>query len=156
MSKRALWKICVLFLLLAASGLIYVASQHPLVPYFTTAKFSAAVDQRIWNNPPRADIDLKDIADFEWDDMFVFTPYASRDAYCGAMSLGWLRCRMLLPAHHEVGNYLVFRRNGEIVHAEFSRSRLVNWPETRQPPAPIRREDARFTVQDRTASMPPP
>ncbi len=110
-------------------------------------RFSAALARVLEDRPP-AEIDLAVVTPFAWEEMFIFEPQSSREENCKVLDLGWIDCRLTLPA--EVGaneHFLVFRRKQQIIRSEpHARTNGDFGVGSRGRPQPLLRADARFAV----------
>jgi hypothetical protein len=64
-------------------------------------------------------IDLMQLSDFAWDNLFVFSPYTPRASVCSRLSEAWSACELSLPPYVGEGSYLlVFVGGNSVVHHE--------------------------------------
>jgi hypothetical protein len=110
-------------------------------------RFSAALAALLKDQPPTK-VDLAAITPFAWEEMFIFDPKSSREDNCKVLELGWIDCRLTLPA--EVGadeHFLVFRRKQQIIRSEPHARTSGDFGVDRSTrPQPVLREAARFAV----------
>ncbi len=139
---------------------------YPAVRYFNRpqqAPLKPAIELAI-ARPADTMIDLAATVPFDWDELFIFTPYSSGEEACALLNLGWLDCRINISGEAgsilgssyipEGGDLLVFRRAGNIVHTELAGRNFGT--DQQAPPRPVRRDDARFAIlrtQDGSASL---
>ena len=95
------------------------------------------------------EVDLANVLPLDWDELFAFGPYSPRESNCQALQLGWLQCRMTLPAEVSEGEFfLVFRSNAKVVHVEHHRRWTGDFSSQASPrPQPILRSAAKFSVR---------
>jgi len=95
------------------------------------------------------EVDLANVLPLDWDELFAFGPYSPRESNCQALQLGWLQCRMTLPAEVSEGEFfLVFRSNAKVVHVEHHRRWNGDFSSQASPrPQPILRSAAKFSVR---------
>lgn len=61
-------------------------------------------------------VDLAALTDFEWDTVFIFSPYETNDAICKHVSTYWPDCKNAAPEHVPESNFhLVFINNSAFV-----------------------------------------
>jgi len=110
-------------------------------------RLSAALARVLADQPP-AEVDLARVTPFAWEEMFIFEPQSSREENCKVLDLGWIDCRLTLPA--KVGaneHFLVFRRKQQIIRSEpHARTNGDFGVGSRGRPQPVLRADARFAV----------
>ena len=95
------------------------------------------------------EVDLANVLPLDWHELFAFGPYSTRDSNCQTLQLGWLQCRMTLPAEVNEGEFvLVFRSNSKVVHVEHHRRWNGDFSSHASPrPQPILRSAAKFSVR---------
>ena len=105
---------------------------------------SAALGKLVREDRVR-EVDLAAVWPLPWDEIFVFGPYSMRESNCQILELGWLRCRMTLPAMVEDGEFvLVFRVRSDVTRVE----RHSRWNgDFASRPQPIPRTSAIFSVE---------
>lgn len=94
------------------------------------------------------EVDLANVLPLDWSELFTFGPYSTRESNCQALPLGWLKCRMTLPAEVNEGEFvLVLRSNSKVVHVEHHRRWDGDFSSQTSPrPQPILRSAAKFSV----------
>lgn len=94
------------------------------------------------------EVDLANVLPLYWHELFAFGPYSPRESNCQALQLGWLQCRMTLPAEVSEGEFvLVFRSNAKVVHVEHHWRWNGDFSSQASPrPQPILRSAAKFSV----------
>lgn len=131
---------------------IALASALPLLAACTAAEpageFSIALGKLVRSEKVH-EVDLANVVPLEWNELFAFGPYSPRESNCQALQLGWLKCRMTLPAEVNEGELvLVFRSNSKVVHVEHHRRWNGDFSsQTSPPPQPILRSAAKFSVR---------
>jgi hypothetical protein len=95
-----------------------------------------------------SEVDFAKVLPLEWDELFAFGPYSIRERNCEVLNLGWLECRIKLPAEVEEGEYFfLFRRGVEVVHSEHHSRQNGDFGSHGTPtPWPIDRANARFLI----------
>lgn len=64
----------------------------------------------------KGQVDLAALTDFEWDTVFVFSPYATSDSICKSVGAQWPECARLAPRQvPESEFHLVFVSQGAFV-----------------------------------------
>ena len=130
---------------------IALASVLAILPACTTAKpageFSTALGKLVRSGKVH-EVDLANVLPLDWHELFAFGPYSTRDSNCQALQLGWLQCRMTLPAEVNEGEFvLVFRSSSKVVHVEHHRRWNGDFSSRTSPrPQPILRSAAKFSV----------
>jgi hypothetical protein len=112
-----------------------------------TGEFSAALGKLVRSGKIH-DVDLAKVLPLDWNELFAFGPYSTRESNCQTVQLGWLKCRMTLPAEVNEGEFvLVFRSNSKVVHVEHHRRWNGDFSSHASPrPQPILRSAARFSI----------
>jgi hypothetical protein len=95
------------------------------------------------------EVDLAKVLPLDWDELFAFGPYSTRESNCRALQLGWLKCRTTLPAEVSESEFvLVFRADSKVVHVERHRRWNGDFNSLSNPrPQPILRSAAKFSVR---------
>ncbi|WP_292937020.1 hypothetical protein [Noviherbaspirillum sp.] len=92
-------------------------------------------------------IDMTEMTDFPWDELYLFGPYQARDSICRTLQIGGTECSRVSPEMVDEGDVLlVFRNRGDIAHVEKHRRYLGDFSSADKSD-PIRREDAKFIVE---------
>jgi hypothetical protein len=92
-------------------------------------------------------VDMAEMTDFPWDELYLFGPYQVRDSICKTLRISGTECSRVSPDMVDEGDFLlVFRHKGHIAHVEKHRRYFGDFSSTDKP-QPIRREDAKFLVQ---------
>jgi hypothetical protein len=93
------------------------------------------------------EVDLRKIVPFEWDSLYMFTPYMPRQEICKQLQLTELQCHRHVPIESTDDGemFLVFRLKEEIVHTEMH-SRFNGDFTPVDYPQPITPEQSRFVV----------
>lgn len=130
---------------------IALASAPAILAACTTAEpageFSTALGKLVRSEKVH-EVDLANVLPLDWNELFAFSPYSTRESNCQALQLGWLQCRMTLPAEVNEGEFvLVFRSNSTVVHVEHHRRWNGDFSSRTSPrPQPILRSAAKFSV----------
>jgi hypothetical protein len=95
------------------------------------------------------EIDMRQAADFPWDEMFVFNPYYPKDGICEALKLTAAQCSAAHFRDVDEGDFfLVFMQEGRISEAVGVPRAVANFEEShRCLGTGIRRSAAVFTVE---------
>jgi hypothetical protein len=95
------------------------------------------------------EIDMRQAADFPWDEMFVFNPYYPKDGICEELKLTTAQCSAAHFRDVDEGEFfLVFMQEGRISEAVELRRAVANFDEShRCLGTGIRRSAAVFTVE---------
>jgi hypothetical protein len=111
-------------------------------------EFSTALGKLVRSEKVQ-EVDLANVLPLDWNELFVFGPYSPRESNCQALQLGWLKCRLTLPAEVNEGELvLVFRANSQVVHVERHRRWNGDFSAQTSPrPQPILRSAAKFSVR---------
>ncbi len=65
-------------------------------------------------------IDIAQITDFDWEELYLFGPYEDRERICSLLGIDGVDCWWITPAIVEEGEYFfVFRKSGKITHIEY-------------------------------------
>jgi hypothetical protein len=112
-----------------------------------SGEFSTALGTLLRSNAV-SEVDFAKVLPLDWDELFAFGTYSIRERNCEVLNLGWLECRVELPAEVEEGEYyFVFRRGAEVIHSEHhSRQNGDFGSHGTATPWPIFRANARFQV----------
>lgn len=127
------------------------ASVFAILVACTTAEpagaFSTALGKLVRSEKVH-EVDLANVLPLDWNELFAFGPYSTRESNCRTLKLGWLKCRMTLPAEVNEGEFvLVFQSNSKVVHMEHHRRWNGDFKsQTSSPPQPILRSAAKFSV----------
>lgn len=130
---------------------IAIASVLAIPVAYSTAEpageFSKALGKLVRSEKVH-EVDLANVLPLDWSELFTFGPYSTRESNCQALQLGWLKCRMTLPAEVNEGEFvLVFRSNSKVVHVEHHRRWNGDFSSRASPrPQPILRSAAKFSV----------
>jgi hypothetical protein len=136
-------KIVVVLAFAPALALFALALYLPASPL--TGDVSTSLQREIREKKLEA-INLAELTNFSWTEMFAFGPYRDRDDICPILGLSGFRCWWVVPAMVDEGHYfLAFRDGSEIAHYEHHRRRNGDFYGSGQP-QPVRREDAQFVV----------
>jgi hypothetical protein len=131
---------------------ITLASVLAVLAACTTAEpageFSTALGKLVRSGKVH-EVDLANVLPLDWNELFAFGPYSPRESNCQTLQLGWLQCRMTLPAEVNEGEFvLVFRANSEVVHVEHHQRWNGDFSAQTSPqPQPILRSAAKFSVR---------
>ncbi len=131
---------------------IALASVLAILVACTTAEpageFSTALGKLVRSEKVH-EVDLANVLPLDWDELFAFGPYSTRESNCRVLQLGWLKCRMTLPAEVNGGEFvLVFQSNSKVVHVEHHRRWNGDFSSQTSPrPQPILRSAAKFSVR---------
>lgn len=81
----------------------------------------AEVSERVGNELRRTgSIDLAKLTDFDWDTVYIFSPYTARKNICDEFVSTWVECKDVLPGYIDERNFLlVFTMEGNIAYHEF-------------------------------------
>ena len=65
-------------------------------------------------------IDLKEIVPFEWEELYLFSPYTPCSEICKQLGIPDSECKDVISSESmdDGEMYMIFLRNGEIVHKE--------------------------------------
>lgn len=128
-----------------------LASVLPILVACTTAEpageFSTALGKLVRSEKVR-EVDLANVLPLDWNELFAFGPYSTRESNCRVLEIGWFKCRTTLPAEVNEGEFvLVFRANSKVVHVEHHRRWNGDFSSRTSPrPQPILRSAAKFSV----------
>ncbi|MEW9674348.1 hypothetical protein [Ammoniphilus sp. 3BR4] len=86
------------------------------------AEYQVGVEQQIvlavdkeQENKEKVIIDFKKIAPFEWDNMYVFTPYTSWEIIDNEMGLSWENSAVGRVAGRDQNDLIVFVKDNEVI-----------------------------------------
>jgi hypothetical protein len=67
------------------------------------------------NTPGKVKVSLKEVTDFEWDRVYIFTPYTPLKEIDEALGFQWMQARKFQLERRDDINLLVFTASGEVV-----------------------------------------
>ena len=115
-----------------------------LVACTTRAPISAAIGKKLQST---ATIDVAELAPFQWEKMYVFSPYTPRSEICGTLVSFWRACKSVVPESIDEGSYLlVFAAHGAVVHHELFTRRHADFCD-RSCVLTVSRDRAKFDVR---------
>lgn len=124
--------------------------------FFSSAgEFSVALGKKLQAERQPV-IDLAKVTSFNWEELFIFGPYSSREENCKVLQLTGLECRLTVPASVDEGEYfLVFMERQKLVHSEHHhRSNGDFYSQESQRPQPVKRQSAQFNVVPTSSGAP--
>ncbi|NOX77096.1 MAG: hypothetical protein GXP17_10920 [Gammaproteobacteria bacterium] len=87
--------------------------------YFYSGKVGKAIRKEL-RELNKQKMVLSEITPFEWDELFLFEPYASNFTVCKKLDIPFDQCEKEIPekSMDDGEMYIVFRNNNNIVHKE--------------------------------------
>ena len=81
---------------------------------------SSAVSDRVGAQARKTgNVDLAELTSFNWDTVYIFSPYSGRDDMCRELPSSWADCHGTLPKRVAEGDFfVVFALGANVVHHE--------------------------------------